>query len=73
MRQWLCKCGKWIDDAYSTHTHIKMAEPDFSQMHSMRRAQESGLTGVVPDYFNQYADVDRYFRSGKEPVRHKPL
>lgn len=66
---WQCTCGYWIPVGFSSHGHVATKEPTFAELHEMRRAHESGLTGVVSDAMETKVEVTRVFRDKKMPVR----
>ena len=67
--EWQCTCGKWIPVGFSRHVHMEERRPTFDQMHEMRRAQESGLSGITPDYFEKQHSTETVFRTKDMPVR----
>lgn len=67
--QWQCTCGKWIDVGWSHHPHIETEHATLAEMHAMRRAQESGLSGIVPDALERETKITKVFRTKEMPVR----
>ena len=69
MTEWQCTCGAWLPRGYSHHPHVETKAASLADLRAMRAAQESGLTGVVPDALNTETTVTRVWRTKEMAVR----
>lgn len=67
--EWQCSCGAWVPVGYSHHPHVETQRATLAQMLEMRRAAESGLTGVIPDALDGETKVTRCWRTKESPTR----
>lgn len=68
--EWQCTCGKWVPIGWSRHPHFWAAEAaSFEQLHAMRRAQEAGLSRIVPDALAGAQPVTYVLRAKDMPTR----